>query len=152
MRKFRRKPVDVEALQHDGTLERAKMLVEWVTSNGGNAAVMDSNEADYLEPPVYYVKLVNSKALTIVPPGFWIDRVPTGHFYVVTDDDFKHLYDPVDAPTNSEEAGYDDGSPFIDTHCANCSHDITDHRRMKSDGSVFCLISCPCREFFLSIA
>ena len=86
MRTFRKKPVDVEAVQVDGTEENARQIEKWTV---GAAGVFKANDGhwgvivDTLEG-----RMTGTK-------GWWIIRGVQGEFYPCKDDIFTATYEEV---------------------------------------------------------
>lgn len=102
IRKYRRRTVDVLAIQNDGTDQRAMAIAAWVRAGGGMATAMPIGTVDE-DPSHAYVHVVNDRAQKIAAPDFWVIKTPANKFHVVNDKDFHYLYygldDIPDEPT-----------------------------------------------------
>lgn len=81
--RYRRKPILVEAMFHDGTVSMLKELTEWLLSD--------------FAPVMIEWKAGNGlEVVTVlrVEPGDWLVR-EAGRWVVVSDAKFKELYDEV---------------------------------------------------------
>lgn len=89
MPRFRKKPVEIEAVQALGTPESNREIIDW-TRNSATPATMDHHPE-------------RGKCLTIatlegphwVSPGDWIIRGVQGEFYPCKPDIFAATYEPV---------------------------------------------------------
>lgn len=89
MSKFRKKPVEIEARQWDGSPESAGAIVRWILDSGGRAhyATTDMQDGriviDTLEGEMGYAA------------GWWIIRGVKGEFYACKPDVFAESYEAV---------------------------------------------------------
>ncbi|MBY6385473.1 hypothetical protein HG717_16360 [Rhodococcus erythropolis] len=97
MPKFRKKPVEIEARQWDGTETGAVPIVEWVSENGGDAAhqrlaVSGSRHNTRYDERIYISTLegpINAS------PNDWIIRGIQGEFYPCKPDIFAATYEAI---------------------------------------------------------
>lgn len=90
--RFRKKPVEVEAMQVDGTVERSYELLNWIVTNGGDAVRGHSSTHGY---DITVGTLEGDMHAT---PGDWIIRGIQGEFYPCKPDIFAASYEAVPAP------------------------------------------------------
>lgn len=96
IRRYRRRPADVDAIQNDGTDNRAMAIAAWVRAAGGMATAMPIGTVDE-DKQHAYVHVENPRSQKIAAPGFWVVKNEESKiFYVVSPNDFIHLYDPID--------------------------------------------------------
>lgn len=100
--KFRKKPVEVEAMHWDGTAAGATPVIDWVLSYGGSARYLDPQpehcfesgavlEAE--EEPTLSVKTL--EGWIKYPPDYVFIRGVQGEFYGCEVDIFSATYDKV---------------------------------------------------------
>ena len=88
MMKFRKRPVEIEAMRYDGHWTSAGAIQEWAKSHGSNAVVVDNfgNWLD-IETPEGRMK---------VSHGDWVIRGVAGEFYPCKPDIFAATYEAVE--------------------------------------------------------
>lgn len=82
MKKYRKKPVEIEAVQltdNDG------QIVDWITRYSGNARINN----------FYQIEIVTLEGTMTAFPGDWIIRGVQGEFYPCKPDIFKATYEEV---------------------------------------------------------
>ncbi|KAB7753686.1 hypothetical protein [Mycolicibacterium mucogenicum] len=96
--KFRKEPVEIDAMQWDGTAAGATPIIDWILANGGTARF----HAEYTDDsgavlPAYLSidTLEGSMAATL---GDWIIRGVKGEFYPCKPDIFSVTYAAVQTP------------------------------------------------------
>ena len=94
---FRKKPVVIEAVQHNGTHERAQEIIEWINSSTPNFNPADSSTWTV---SVYYgeIKIRTLEGEMTASKGDWIIRGVKGEFYPCKPDIFAATYDPAEPP------------------------------------------------------
>jgi hypothetical protein len=100
MPKFRKKPVEIDAMQWDGAPENAGLIIDWMLANGTTAtfACTDTDqrtECDADTPHVIKIKTLEGTMAASV--GDWIIRGIQGEFYPCKPDIFEATYEPVAA-------------------------------------------------------
>lgn len=93
IRRFRKKPVEVEAIQWDGSEARQREIVNW--SGGKVSGWVDS---------VYFLEVRTEEGTMRADEGDWIIRGVAGEFYPCKPDIFEQTYEPAGDPTLGEEA------------------------------------------------
>jgi hypothetical protein len=86
--KFRKKPVEIEAVQWDGTATGATPIIDWVLATGERSARYD----DEHEPVLQIDTLEGTMRASA---GDWIIRGVKGEFYPCKPDIFEATYEPV---------------------------------------------------------
>ena len=101
---YRKKPVEIEAHQWDGTAESATTVIDWILGNDGTATYVcsDSNrcaENDGDTPHTIQIRTLEGAMMASL--GDWIIKGVKGEFYPCRDDIFRQTYEPVgaDCPT-----------------------------------------------------
>ncbi|ROZ49407.1 hypothetical protein EEB13_05655 [Rhodococcus sp. WS3] len=94
---FRKKPVEIQAMQWDGTAEGATPIVEWIVTQGGNAAhdriaVSGSRFNTQYDEKIYINTL---EGPITASPNDWVIRGVQGEFYPCKPDIFTQTYDTV---------------------------------------------------------
>ncbi|MBN9208165.1 MAG: hypothetical protein J0H96_05805 [Microbacterium ginsengisoli] len=84
--KYRKKPVEVEAIQWDGTAEGATPIVDWIRENDGTARLLHGWAVVCL-----YIDTLEGTMQAL--PGDWIIRGVQGEFYPCKPDIFAATYD-----------------------------------------------------------
>ena len=94
-KRFRKKPVEIEAMQFDGAPSTATPIIDWALANDvtigyhcpdGDACRRDSH--------VLLVSTLEGSMSAL--PGDWIIRGVQGEFYPCKPDIFAATYEPVD--------------------------------------------------------
>ena len=87
-KKYRKKPVEIEARQYDGTETSAYDLIDWIDQDApGNDAVHDPNDNS--------VCIKTLEGVMAAMPGDWIIRGVQGEFYPVKPEIFTATYEEV---------------------------------------------------------
>lgn len=89
MDRFVTKHFEIEAVQFDGRVENATMIIDWVLSGGGTArfhAANDSNRAR--------IAIDTFDGVVMAGPGDWVARNPKGQFFRCDPEVFNETYDP----------------------------------------------------------
>lgn len=87
--KYRKKPVEIEARQWDGTEEDANQIIDWV-SQDGQVAVYET----FPEPP--YILIQTLEGVMSALPHDYIIRGVKGEFYPCKPWIFKETYEAVE--------------------------------------------------------
>lgn len=87
MQKFRKKPVEVEAVRNDGGEEKAAEIIRWVTAEGGQAQFGNATGQIYID---------TLEGTMEVPPDFWVIKGVEGEFYGCKDSVFRRTYEEVE--------------------------------------------------------
>ena len=88
--RFRKKPVVIEAMQFDGTVESANRVLGWIGTNGGTAYRRHPN---MISQGIAVETLEGDMGAS---PGDWIIRGVQGEFYPCKSDIFEATYERVD--------------------------------------------------------
>lgn len=94
--RFRKKPVEVEAMQWDGTADGATPIIDWVLQNGGRAKYYCSHDMGCpgtLEGHTISIRTLEGSMQT--SPGDWVIRGIKGEFYPCKPDIFAATYEAV---------------------------------------------------------
>ena len=93
--KYRKKPVEIEAVQWDGTAAGATPVIDWILSHGGNARYRDC-------PPTLHdiawrcdIAIDTREGRMTASPGDWVIRGVQGEFYPIKSDIFEATYERV---------------------------------------------------------
>jgi hypothetical protein len=89
MSKFRKKPVEIEAHQWDGTPESAAAIVRWVLANGGRAHYETTGMQDG------HIVITTLEGDMRGGPGWWYIQGVKGEFYPCKPDIFDQSYEAV---------------------------------------------------------
>lgn len=89
VRRFRKKPVVIEAIQFNG-LDDYLAICEWVNASGGT---LDAQEVLRFETPIMLVRTL--EGTMAANPGDWVIRGVKGEFYPCKPDIFEATYEPV---------------------------------------------------------
>lgn len=89
MPKFRKKPVEIEAVPFDGTVGSANRTLGWIGSNGGDAKRVHATR------PELGLVIHTLEGDMRAEPGDWIIKGVAGEFYPCRDDIFAATYEPV---------------------------------------------------------
>lgn len=92
--KYRKKPVEIEAVQWDGTAAGATPVIDWILSHGGNARYRDC-------PPTLHdiacrcdIAIDTLEGRMTASPGDWVIRGVQGEFYPIKDAILRETYEP----------------------------------------------------------
>ena len=100
MPKFRKKPVEIEAFQWDGTGEGATPLINWMLTNDTTARFICSNPdrcAEYDGDTPHTIQIRTLEGDMTASLGDWIIRGVQGEFYPCKPDIFAATYEAVEA-------------------------------------------------------
>lgn len=93
--KFRKKPVEIEAMQFDGSFESYMAIAEWAKSHGSlNIRIREYGED---EQDHTHVVVNTLEGAMRGEPGDWIIRGVQGEFYPCKPDIFEATYEPAEA-------------------------------------------------------
>ena len=91
---FRKKPVEIQAMQWDGTAEGATPIVDWITSQGGTAShdriPVSTNRFNNRYDERIYINTLAGPITARV--NDWIIRGVQGEFYPCKPDIFAATY------------------------------------------------------------
>jgi hypothetical protein len=92
--KYRKKPVEIEAWQWDGTAETATPIIDWALGNGVTISYYcPDGYACRRDTHVLLVQTLEGAMSAL--PGDWIIRGVKGEFYPCKPDIFAATYDAV---------------------------------------------------------
>lgn len=97
VQRYRKKPVVVEAVQWDGTIEEATAIIDWILDNGGTARYRDEFEEGH-------IAIDTLEGTMALRPTCWAIRGIAGEFYPCDPDVFAGSYDTDRGPTDSARA------------------------------------------------
>ena len=92
VQRFRKNPVEIEAMQWDGTHESACQIVTWVQSKK-HSLTTAHYETDYMENGAVVIKTLEGDMRA--NPCDWIIRGVANEFYPCRDDIFRATYEVV---------------------------------------------------------
>lgn len=98
MPKFRKKPVEIEARQWDGTGEAAIPIIDWILSNGGSATYECSNRERCVQlngDTPHFIAIRTLEGTMRATLSDWIICGVQGEFYPCKPDIFAATYDAV---------------------------------------------------------
>jgi len=84
--KFRKKPVEIEAILWDGSEPSQREIINW--SDGIVSGWIDNT---------YYLRVKTLEGNMRASPGDWIVKGVQGEFYPVKPDIFDETYEPVES-------------------------------------------------------
>lgn len=96
MARYRKKPVEIDAVQWDGTAEGATSIIDWILSSGHTATFACSDPdrcaaTDRDAPHTIQVHTLEGAMTATL--GDWIVRGVKGEFYPCRDDIFTATYE-----------------------------------------------------------
>lgn len=95
-KKYHKKPVEIEAMQYDGTVARATEIIDWALANDGTITYhCDDDESCERDSHVLSVRTLEGTMRAL--PGDWIIRGVQGEFYPCKPDIFEQTYEEVAA-------------------------------------------------------
>lgn len=84
---YRKRPVEIEAMQWDGTPEGATPIINWILAGGGTARYQDYHLGDR------YLAIDTLEGIMRARPRDWIIRGVAGEFYSCRPDIFEATYE-----------------------------------------------------------
>lgn len=98
--RFRKKPVDVDAMRWDGTATGATPVIDWVLGNAGTARYtcdgFDCVAFGCAHPDTaHHIAIDTLEGTMRANPGDWIIRGVKGEFYPCKPDIFDETYTPL---------------------------------------------------------
>lgn len=94
MSTFRKKPVEIDAVEWDGTAEGATPIIDWILGSDGAATFRAKGEDDYdMHSAGLYVHTLEGTMRASA--GDWIIRGLQGEFYPCKPDIFEATYETV---------------------------------------------------------
>ena len=98
--RFRKRPVEIDAMQWDGTATGATRIIDWILGNGATATYTCSNpdrcaENDGDTPHSIAIRTLEGTMRADLDD--WIIKGVAGEFYPCKPDIFAATYEPVDA-------------------------------------------------------
>ena len=101
--KFKKKPVEIEAMQWDGTLSSANEIMEWSRTDMGPRIVYNSYTNTIHEP---HLNILTMEGVMVARKKDWIIRGIHGEVYPCNPDIFEKTY----APSEEENKPQDEFS------------------------------------------
>lgn len=99
MGRYRKKPVEIEAMRWDGTAEGATPIINWVLSGGGTARYHEAHMAVFSdgEERLYPgdIDIDTLEGTMRTNPGDWVIRGVKGEHYPCKPDIFEETYEEV---------------------------------------------------------
>ena len=87
--KFRKKPVEIEAMLYDGTLATCAPVHKWL----GYEHTYFDNEGDACDAGI---EIETLEGVMLANPGDWIIKGVQGEFYPCREDIFRQTYEAVE--------------------------------------------------------
>lgn len=88
--RFRKRPVEIEAEQFDGTKDSANRILAWIGGNGKDATRVHPTRPDQ------GLTIVTLEGPMTARPGWWVIQGVAGEFYPCDPDIFTATYEPVE--------------------------------------------------------
>ena len=104
IKRYRKKPVVIEAVQWDGTGPGAIPILDWLSREGCRNARWCAEETHVPGPGrgittiTDRIEIPTLEGVMIASPGDWIIRVVQGEFYPCRNDIFQKTYEAVKTP------------------------------------------------------
>lgn len=95
--RYRKKPVEIEAMQWDGTAEGATPIINWMLENGGTARYWHAGEWDDGAPEAAYLSIDTLEGRMLAGKGDWVIRGVQDEFYPCKPDIFAATYEAVES-------------------------------------------------------
>lgn len=89
--KFRKKPVEIEAMRWGGEAAFAAPIIDWILDNDGTARYHEENDAHH-----EHIRVDTLEGVMYAQPGDWIVRGVAGEFHPCKPDMFEQTYETVD--------------------------------------------------------
>lgn len=105
--RFVKRPVEISAVQWDGTVEGATAIIDWVLASGGTARYHEAGErvagpGRGMTTLPQYIAIETLEGTMRASAGDWIIRGVSNEFYPCKPEVFTKTYEPVE---DSEEEG-----------------------------------------------
>ena len=109
MKRYRKRPVEVEAVRFDGTPESGDAIISWANDPGVKSVEFHPFLADTFrgDPKVYvahpdpYMRIETLEGTMVASVGDWVIRGVKGEYYPCKPDIFEATYEPVEEPVNA---------------------------------------------------
>lgn len=99
-KRYRKRPIEIEAMQWDGTAEGATPIIQWTDDHGGTAAYCCAelnNDCRCSDPEAPHAITIDTlEGIMAAGIGDWLVRGIEGEFYPVREDIFAATYEPVE--------------------------------------------------------
>lgn len=95
VQRFRKKPVEIEAIQWGGSAESATPIINWLLENGGTARYYAPGEWDNGETLGSYLVIDTLEGRMLAGAADWIIRGVANEFYPCKPDIFAATYEAV---------------------------------------------------------
>jgi len=95
---FRKKPIEIEAVQWDGTAEGATPIIDWILSSDATATYRCSNPDRCAEnggDTPHDIQIHTLEGVMTASVGDWIIRGVQGEFYPCKPDVFEATYEEI---------------------------------------------------------
>jgi len=102
--KYRKKPIEIEAMQFDGSEESADQIIAWVHHNGGSLAKVKTSMGTFCDK-ISGLAGADDNLYVVTATG-WVLRGIEGEFYPCQDSIFSATYDVVNEPPSIDEPDY----------------------------------------------
>ena len=94
MRRFRKKPVVIEAVQWDGSAAQATVIIDWVLSHEDGLATFHCPDECPETVEGHTIRIATLEGDMDARPGWWIIRGIKGEFYPCEPEVFDGSYEP----------------------------------------------------------
>jgi hypothetical protein len=98
--RYRKKPVEIDAMQWDGTAAGATPIIDWILSNGGTATYACSDPVRCSEndgDTPHFIEIRTLEGFMAASVGDFVVRGVQSEFYPVKPGIFAATYQPVEA-------------------------------------------------------
>lgn len=95
-RRFRKRPVDIDAMQWDGTPESATSIIDWVLDGAGTARLI-CDEGCEGTAGTHYIGVDTLDGTMMASAGDWVVCGVIGEFYPCKPDVFAVTYEEVES-------------------------------------------------------
>lgn len=113
--RYRKRPVEVEAVLFDGSLDSATAVIDWVLANGGTARAHDIYDVNYgVGAPIYLVGGIHIDTLEGVmnaSEGDYVIKGVAGEFYPVKGTIFAETYELVETTDEVHDGVVEEENP-----------------------------------------
>lgn len=99
MARYRKKPVEIDAVQWDGTAEGATPIIDWILGSGSTAtyACSDPNRCSETDGDTpHRIEIHTLEGTMRADIGDWIIKGVAREFYPCRDDIFRATYEAVE--------------------------------------------------------
>jgi len=95
VQRYRKKPVEIEAVRWDGSAEACRPIIQWMVEGGQTATYHEHlMDGDLIAHPDPFLRIPTLEGTMIASVGDWIIRGVAGEYYPCKAEIFDATYEP----------------------------------------------------------